>query len=163
MPIACALAICLHLINVSSASPAVITASQHELTTTFESIGVPIQWTDNPRALLLIVRDEEPGTLHASSQPVLGAAIHAAQGAPVAYVFYRRAAEQADRYQVAAAVVVAAAMAHEIGHLVLPETAHTDRGLMRSCWEYEEFLQAARGDLRFSPQQAASIRARLLR
>jgi hypothetical protein len=161
MPIACAVAICLHLVNVSSASPALIVASQRELTMTLESIGVPIQWTDSPRALLLIVRDEEPGTLHRTPKPVLGAAIHAAQGALAAYVFYLRAVEQADRHQIPAAVVVAAAMAHEIGHLL--GTAHADRGLMRGCWEYEEFVQAARGDLHFSPQQAASIRAQFLR
>lgn len=160
---ACLLAICLHIVNVSSASPATIVDAQHQLDATYESIGVPLRWSDEPGSLLIIVRDDEPGMLRAAANPVLGVAIHAAQGSPAAYVFYRRAAEQADRYGVPRAVVVAAAMAHEIGHLLLPTSRHADTGLMRACWAYEEFVSAARGQLHFSAGEAASIRTQLQR
>jgi hypothetical protein len=163
MPTACALAICLHLVNVSSAPPALVADAAREMTATYEAIGVPVRWTDDEGALTLVLRDDEPGMLRHTALPVLGVAIHAAQGSPVAYVFYHRAAEQADRYRIPAASVVAATMAHEVGHLVLPSTEHAPRGLMRSCWEYEEFVDAARGDLRFSAEQAASIRAQVMR
>jgi hypothetical protein len=160
---ACLLAICLHLINVSGASPATIVDAQHQLDATYESIGVPVRWSDEPGSILIVVRDDEPGTLRDATKPVLGVAIHAAQGSQAAYVFYRRAAEQADRYSIPRAVVVAAAMAHEVGHLLLPSPRHADAGLMRGCWDYEEFVSAARGTLRFSPDEAASIRAQLSR
>jgi len=160
---ACVLALCLHLVNVSSASPATIVEAQHLLDATYKSIGVPLRWSDEPGSILIVVRDDEPGTLRDATKPVLGAAIHAAQGSPTAYVFYRRATEQADRYVIPRAVVVAAAMAHEVGHLLLPTPQHADTGLMRGCWDYEEFVNAARGTLRFSAEEAASIRAHLPR
>jgi hypothetical protein len=163
MPSACVLALCLHLIDLSSASPATLVDARHQLDATYESIGVPVRWTDAAGAILLIVRDDEPGTLRRASQPILGVSIHGAQGSPAAYVFYRRAAEQADRYRVPRSVVVAAAMAHEVGHLLLPSTRHADRGLMRAWWNAEEFVSAAQGDLRFSSEEGASIRANLRR
>jgi|SRR5579871_126047 len=159
MPTACLLAVCLHLVNVSSASPATVAAAEHDVAAMYASIGVPIRWTDDADAMLLIVRDDEPGTLRRASQPILGVAIRAAQGSPAAYVFYRRAAAQAERDSVPAATVIAAAMAHEIGHLLLPASGHAHRGLMRACWDHDDLVNAARGDLRFSPEQAASIRA----
>lgn len=158
---ACLLAICLHVVNVSSASPATIVDAQRQLDATYESIGVPIRWSLEPGSILIVVRDDEPGRLRDAAKPVLGVAIHAAQGSPAAYVFYRRSVEQADRFGVPRAVVVAAAMAHEIGHLLLPTPQHADTGLMRGCWDYDEFLRAARGTLRFSADEAASIRAQV--
>ena len=163
MSLACLLAVCLHVVNVSSASPATIVEAQHELDATYESIGVPLRWSDEPGSILIVVRDDEPGALRDAARPVLGVAIHTAQGSLAAYVFYRRAAEQADRYGVPRAVVVGAAMAHEMGHLLLPTPRHADTGLMRGCWDYEEFVRAAQGRLRFSADEAASIRAQIAR
>ncbi len=160
MPLACVVAVCLHLVNVSSAPTAVVVDAQHQLDATYESIGVRVRWTDDPGAILLVVRDDEPGTLRHAVRPVLGVSIHAAQGTPAAYVFYRRAEEQADRYRISRAGVLGAAMAHEVGHLLLATPTHAPSGLMRACWEHEEFVRAARGDLRFSPEEAASIRTR---
>ena len=163
MAASCVLALCLHLINVSSAPAAAIAAAEGELTAIYQTIGVPIRWTESEGAMLLIVRDEESGALRHSAQPIMGVAIHAAQGAPAAYVFYRRAQEQASVHAVPVAIVLAATMAHEVGHLMLPDGRHSDRGLMRGCWAYEEFLEAAHGNLQFSPDQAATIRAQLPR
>lgn len=145
----------------SGAPTAVVAGAQRQLDATYESIGVAVRWTDQPGAILLIVRDSEPGTLRSAPQPILGVSIRAAQGSPAAYVFYRRAEEQANRYGIDRAAVLAATMAHEVGHLLLPTPRHAERGLMRACWDDEEFLRAARGVLRFSPDEAALIRSRV--
>jgi hypothetical protein len=159
----CLFAVCLHLVNVSSASPALVAEAQRQLVATYDAIGVDVGWSDTPGSILVILRDDEPGSLRRPMRPVLGAAIHAAMGSPVAYVFYQRAAEQADRNGVPRAVVIAATMAHEIGHLLLPSPDHAVLGLMRASWDAEAFLSAARGDLRFLPGEAASIRAQITR
>ncbi len=161
MPFVCAAAVCIQLINVSSARAPVLADAQRRLAATYAGIGVDVEWAAAPDAILLIVRDDEPGEMRRSSQPVLGAAVHAAQGSRAAYVFYRRAAEEADRYEAPRAAVLACAMAHEIAHLLLPSPAHSRIGLMRASWEYDEFRRAATGELRFSPDEAAAIRARL--
>jgi len=157
----CAFAVCLHLVNVSSAPSSVVAEAQRELVATYEAIGVPVGWSDEPGSILLILRDDEPGALRRPARPMLGVAIHAALGSPAAYVFYRRAVEQADRHAVPPAVVIAATMAHELAHLLLPAADHAAAGLMRGSWDVEEFLSAARGELRFQPRDAASIRAQI--
>lgn len=137
--------------------------AQRQVVTTFESIGVHVRWTDEDGSVPLVVRDDEPGNLRRPARPLLGVALYAAQGSAAVYVFYRRAAEQADRFGVPRAAVVASTMAHEVGHLLLPDREHAATGLMRGCWDYGEFDSAARGDLRFTPAEASSIRMRLLR
>jgi hypothetical protein len=163
MPALCAFAVCLHLVNVSSAPAVLVSEAQRQLVATYGAIGVHVRWSDEPGSTLLILRDDEPGSLRRPARPMLGVAIHAAQGSPAAYVFYRRAVEQADRHGVPCAAVLAATMAHEIGHLLLPSTHHAAVGLMRASWDVEEFVSAARGELRFLPVEAASIRARIVR
>jgi hypothetical protein len=163
MPAICAFVLCVHLVNVSTASPALIAEAQRQLVSTYESIGVDVRWTDEPGSFLLVLRDDEPGDLRRPSHAILGVAIQAAEGSPAAYIFFRRAAEQADRYSVPRAVVVASTMAHEIGHLLLQDGHHAGAGLMRASWDYEEFVSAAHGRLRFLPAEAASIRAHVVR
>lgn len=91
----------------------------------------------------------------------------------MAYVFYDRIEHIAQTYlnpshkpgtdDMYTVIVLAHAMAHEIGHLLLPSADHAVLGLMRASWDAEAFLSAARGDLRFLPGEAASIRAQITR
>src|SRR5262245_48756739 len=162
MPALCAFAVCLHLVNVSSAPASLVDEARHQLVATYSAIGVDVGWSDEPGSTLVILRDDEPGGLRRPAHPMLGVAIRAAQGSPAAYVFYRRVIEQADRHGVPRAAVLAATMAHEIAHVLLPSGHHAAVGLMRASWDVEEFVSAARGELRFLPIEAAWIRARIV-
>jgi hypothetical protein len=51
-------------------------------------------------------------------------------------------------------------MAHELGHLLLPQYSHSATGLMRARWNREDLDRAQHGLLRFTPEQAALIRSR---
>ena len=55
-------------------------------------------------------------------------------------------------------------MAHELGHLLLADPAHSATGIMQSEWGHPQFHQAMRGNLLFTGHQAHRIRtqARLL-
>ena len=163
MPSVLAVIVSLRLFNISSAPPSVIEQAQRTLMRIYAAIDVEIRWTDAPSSLLVIVRDDEPGDLRRASQPLLGAAIHTSNGSPVAYVFYRRTAEQADRYGSTPASILGCAMAHEVGHLLLPTHDHARGGLMRAFWEYPEFQRAANGRLRFSSDEGALIRSNVSR
>ena len=57
--------------------------------------------------------------------------------------------------------VLAHAMAHEIGHLLLPY-GHSAAGLMRADWDAKDMRLAAHGRLNFTREQAELIRTRLL-
>jgi hypothetical protein len=51
-------------------------------------------------------------------------------------------------------------MAHELGHLLLPQYSHSATGLMRARWNREDLERAQHGLLRFTPEQATLIRSR---
>ena len=56
--------------------------------------------------------------------------------------------------------VLACAIAHEIGHLLMPGVQHSADGLMRARWGRDDVSRADQGRLRFSAAQVALIRAR---
>jgi hypothetical protein len=60
-------------------------------------------------------------------------------------------------------VVMGAALAHEIGHVLLGSGAHSRGGVMSARMTIQEILAAGRGELRFSSQQASLIRAEAVR
>ncbi len=83
----------------------------------------------------------------------------------VAYVFYHRVEEfvRARNLALHKARILGLAIAHEIGHLLLPLHSHSSRGVMRATWDREDFELAARGNLDFTPKQAELIRSEVLR
>ena len=56
--------------------------------------------------------------------------------------------------------VLGAAMAHEMGHLLMLD-AHSTTGIMRREWNQEDFRQAGHDNLSFTQAQAAEMSARL--
>jgi hypothetical protein len=88
----------------------------------------------------------------------------------LAYVFYNRVERVArmylntsrrrGNYDIDNVIMLAHAMAHEVGHLLLPY-GHSATGLMRAEWDAQDLRLAVRGQLKFTVQQAAVIRARL--
>ena len=83
----------------------------------------------------------------------------------LAYVFYHRIEEfvQARNLHEHKARLLGLAMAHEIGHLLLPLYPHSSRGVMRARWDRQDFELAARGNLEFTPKQTEIIRREVLK
>jgi hypothetical protein len=160
-----ATALLLHLSNFSGAPPIVVHQAQEEVTRVYARIGVPLEWdaADNgPGATHIVLLSYETGDLRRAEKTVMGAAVRTAHGSGVAYVFYRRVQVEAARYEVSTALVLACAIAHEVGHLLLPlARTHAPTGLMRACWSRDEFQRAEQGQLLFLPDDVARIRAGL--
>jgi hypothetical protein len=160
------------LANVVNVPASLVQPAQMEVTRLYREIGVDVQWTagdDEPRGDRLKVRvvllAYESGALHHRAMTVMGAAVRTAEDTPVAYVFYRRVEAEAARYSVAPAAVLACAIAHELGHLLLPDGTnggHSRTGLMRAAWDRHDFDRSQQGLLRFSADQAARIRRSLM-
>ena len=102
----------------------------------------------------------ETGELQRRPKAVMGAALRTEQGTRLAYVFPRQVEAQADHFGASRTLVLACAIAHEIGHLLLPTSRHSDLGLMRASWDRDDFGRAERGQLRFSNEEAALLRGR---
>jgi hypothetical protein len=86
---------------------------------------------------------------------ILGAAPTGASGPRVACVFFSRV----DRISLSHRLWHA--MAHELGHLLLPGYQHSRIGLMRGICTTDDFINATQGRLRFSPAGARLLRAAL--
>ena len=92
----------------------------------------------------------------------------------VVKVFYNRVTELGERQSaawahgmisrnVSAGQILGAVMAHEIGHVLLNLSSHSEIGIMRGDWDQEDLYKVGAGCLLFTPNQAEVIRAELLR
>ena len=161
------IALVLQLHDFAGAPPSVLVNAERELTRVYDAIGVRVEWdhadphADDRPVLHVILIAHESGDLRRTRDSVMAATLRTARGTPVVYVFYRRVEAEAARYAVSVALVLACALAHELGHVLMPERGHSKGGLMRACWGRDDFHRANQGQLRFSADEAARIRTGL--
>ena len=158
-----ALAIVIHLTNVADVPDWIVRDAQQQVTDLFRDAGVEVRWEiggqsrGHVEAVRLTLLPHATGALRDHGRAVLGAAMPSSNGIGTAWVFYQRVAREAERHGVAVAPILAGAIAHEIGHLLQQERGHTERGLMRACWNRADYLRASAGRLRFSVADAAQF------
>ena len=66
------------------------------------------------------------------------------------YVFWRRVERASLAFTASLDKLLAVAIAHEIGHMLLPNGKHAKRGLMVAPWDASHFRAASAGLLAFS-------------
>ena len=164
-----AVALVLQLHNLSALPPWVAADAASEVTRLYAAVGVPTIWRaaapsdDRSDVIHVIVLPDATGILGRHTDIVMGAAVSTPGSTRVAYVYYRRMREEAERYGASVSQVLACAIAHEIGHLLIPEAGHSPAGLMRARWRRDDFERADQGLMRFSAEQSALIAARFAR
>ena len=77
------------------------------------------------------------------------------------WIFYPRITAYSAKLGMDASQLLGHAMAHELGHLLLPYGAHSLAGLMRAAWDRAQVRDAVAGLLTFTQDQAGLIRERL--
>ena len=77
------------------------------------------------------------------------------------FVFYNRIVDLARLNGIDIAPILGHALAHEMGHVLLPYGSHTSQGIMREEWNRAEFEAMARGLLTFTAQHTDLIRMRV--
>jgi hypothetical protein len=75
-----------------------------------------------------------------------------------AWVFFDRVKASASELRLNTAHILGNVIAHELGHLLLGENAHSNWGLMCAWWSPQQLLSANRGELSFSNVERAKIR-----
>jgi hypothetical protein len=163
---AIAIAVVLQMNNVARAPAADIERAQQVVRGLYHDIGVDVSWEATPRPapsrlIRVVLVAHEAGDLRGHPNAVMGAAVTTELGTSVAYLFYRQIEAHAQQHNVALPMILASAIAHEVAHLLLPDTRHSPAGLMRACWTRDDFRRADQGQLRFSTEQAALIRIRV--
>ena len=160
------LAIAVHFSNLSEAPEFLVDAARRQATELFREIGVEIDWhesadrdVDGPGIVrMTLVNAAADRRLRNAEHPVLGVAMRTALDTRVSWVYYARVAAEAERHAVPVVPVLASAMAHEIAHLLQSREAHSPAGLMSARWSRAHFRRAALGTLRFTAEDAASLR-----
>ena len=123
----------------------------------YRDIGVAIDWTacgEDERALEVdLMRCNE------LSSPVAEVTLGFAEpGTSFATVLYDRVGKFASRYRLKREVLLGYAIAHEVGHLLLPPHSHSASGVMRATIDLD---RAAARKLRFTREQGKLILERL--
>jgi len=183
-----ALRIVLHVSDDVRIPPNLVKRAKTEMSRIYREAGIDIVWPgeaptttgpDGPQAvtspdpqLTLIILSRELTDQMSVATTALGGAVGTREyRGRTAYVFYNRVERVARTYLNAPrrggmddankVIVLAHAMAHEIGHLLLPY-GHSATGLMRADWDAKDMRLAVHGRLNFTSEQAELIRTRLL-
>jgi hypothetical protein len=77
-------------------------------------------------------------------------------------VFYNRVEQLTDPERISFGQVLGYTVAHELGHFPLGSNSHSPQEIMHAKWSTDDKKRAAKGDLRFTPEQATAIRNRVL-
>ena len=135
-----------------------------EVVRLYSLIGVDIEWvTSVPenggrlRSVCLVTRDS--GEDSSGSSHVLGVT-YTRPGEPGkrAHVFVQRAQRASLQFSVPICDVLAVVIAHELGHMLMPDGSHSKTGLMSAELGADHFRLASAGLLHFSPETATVIR-----
>jgi hypothetical protein len=163
------LRIVLHVCDDKSISLNVVSRAKDAMSRIYRDAGIDIVWTTQDPQLTLIILSRELTDGLAVATTALGAAVGTSEyRGRTAYVFYNRVESVAQRYLNTArghrdmdnVIVLAHAMGHEVGHLLLPH-GHSANGLMRADWDATDMRLAVHGRLNFRREQAELMRARL--
>jgi hypothetical protein len=125
-------------------------------------IGVDVVWTDAPTKdargrfiVHLMIRTKPP------RPRMMGSALGDSHGTGgTAFVYRDRVLDVVSARNLTVATVLAYAVAHEVGHLLLPAPSHATSGIMNADWDGRDFRDMAGDGLRFTRAQANAIRAR---
>ena len=168
----------IRIYNLAGAPPETVSESAAEAARILASAGVKMTWEtgragdqeahtldqtskDSRRAfdrrshLAIRLVSGVPGSVYPGA---LGFALPEAAFGPHASVFYDRVDRWASWTSVERSTLLGAAMAHEIGHVLLDSAEHGNAGLMKARWSPSDLRAAVHGNLEFTADQARGIR-----
>lgn len=153
--------------NDANVPPAVVAKAQAEVVRLYGLIGVEVTWvTEVPepgrrlRIVCLVAWEPADPRIPESA---LGATNTGPGGrANLAYVFWRRVERPSQRFAAAQHILLGVVIAHELGHMLLPNQSHAKHGLMEAPWNSEHFRAASAGLLHFADESGQLIRRGLI-
>ena len=159
--------IVLHVDDHAPLAPSELAAAEAETTRIYAAAGVRATWengTVDPHARLDDVThlavaicggagSEQKTAAEGVDSTVVG---QAARGTGRAYIYYSRVAFAAHLHARDVGTMLGMAIAHEVGHLLLPKDSHSFVGIMRADLNLTSMLPQE-----FTPRQSGTIRANL--
>jgi hypothetical protein len=152
----------LHVTDYQGVSVDELQDAQQRVAAAYRRIGVQLVWTGRPQGVTprdgdlhvrLTILNAEMTAKHNPDVTALGQGCHAARHA---YIYYPRLVGYAIQTQSDPARVLALVVAHELGHVLLPEYSHARTGLMQASTDRRIVSLPP-----FLPSQASTIREML--
>ena len=162
------------LLHNSTTSPDSVLAEARAFSVgVFEAAGVDLQIDDDapkvcpaaasgPFCVQVLIRPRNPIS-QPGLQRTMGVALAADANRAVLSVYLDAVTDVARRYGLPVGKVLGIALAHELGHVLLPPPSHSADGIMQAAWEGDDLRKAAASTLAFHDAQAGLIRERLSR
>lgn len=157
-----------------------LSAAERHAAWVLRAAGIELEWTESqgergpatfrpnslercalpavPTDFVVVIAPESP---EGWSPAILGFAQHDAHPLKRAYILENSVSAFVEEHQANPGAILGYAVAHELGHLLMPGVGHSSTGIMRTAWGESEGGEAARGMLRFDPVQAQRMQARI--
>jgi hypothetical protein len=164
--------------NYAAAPADVMRAASEKVAVIYRSAGVDLVWIealggestgDAPAStstkmftVTILVRATRRDHWEPARKSVMGMALASDAMGGMLSLFYDRIVRVARQYRQPLADILAVAIAHEIGHVLLPPPAHSPTGIMSAEWEGDDIRHALVGTLEFTPAQSETIRRRVM-
>jgi len=173
------LRITVHVYNISQVPAQTLAVAETEAWRVFKRAGIHVLWVSGPLTPAEVRESEDrsgpwvrsdiflriytqsmvmPWRVHGSA---LGFVLSFENSHAI--VFYDRVHQLCQVRQSELAPILGAAMAHEIGHLMLGSEQHSPTGMMREIWLASDLFAASQGLLQFRAEEAALMRTEVLR
>jgi hypothetical protein len=154
--------------NDARGDQALVDAAKAEVVRLYALIEIDLIWVsevpgpDTEQHVICLVAWEPDQTKLGSSVLGYTPARPGHRGA-LAYVFLRRVERSSQKFKARVDNVLAVAIAHELGHTLLPDVSHAKIGLMRASWDSIDFGLASAGLLVFRRETGDLIQRGLAR
>ena len=152
--------------NVAGIPPDQVERVQREAARLFRQIDIDIEWIAEMPAeydgvrMLALTRWEPADQAAPASVMGFTQTVPGGRGRR-AYVFLPRVLRTAQKFNVEVDRLMAVAIAHELGHTLLPDASHAAKGIMRAPWDYFDLRAVSSGRLRFTEESAVLMRCGL--
>ena len=125
----------------------------------YSQTGLTVMWCTDNCTITIALRPRASDDTARRAKDAMGYTPGGGDGrGRLAFVLINRVNEVADGYRTARSLVLGAAIAHDLGHLLISKE-HTSTGIMKAYFNQSDFRKAGKGELRLTAEQARHIRS----
>jgi hypothetical protein len=163
--------------NYAAVSAYTLSRARERVNRLYRETGVEIEWLDpvttskywsnstlNPSqtfTVQMMIRSRRAYQGSSTPESVMGTALQGDENGGTFSLFYDQVVQVAGKYNQPLADILGLAIAHEMGHLLLPVPGHSNTGIMRAEWGSDDIRRGLVGSLVFTSAQAALIRMKV--
>jgi hypothetical protein len=151
----------------------VLETARNRAVAAFDKAGVDVEWEapesgtgpcssndDLSFCIQVLLRPRNPQSAPGLLR-IMGMALAADERRAVLSLYFDAVTDVARRYGSPRGEVLGLALAHEMGHVLLPPPSHSSSGIMQPSWEGDDLRHVLFGDATFTDRQVLAMRSRL--